>query len=76
MINDEDRAGLRAVLRLVDDAYRCLEDAYTEITIRQIQHAGFAIGAIGAAQSAVKFAGSMIRAATGDPPLKPKRVKT
>lgn len=72
MIND-DRAGLRAVLRLVEDAHRCLEDAYTEITLRKIQHAGFAIGAIGAAQSAVKFAGNMIRAATGDPP-KPKRV--
>jgi hypothetical protein len=73
MINDEDRAGLRAVLRLVDDAHTCLEHAYTEITLRKIQHAGFAIGAIGAAQSAVKFAGNMIRAATGDPP-KPKRV--
>lgn len=74
MITDEDRAGLRAVLRLVDDAYQCLEHAYSEITLRQIQHAGFAIGAIGAAQSAVKFAGNMIRVATGDPP-KPKRVK-
>jgi hypothetical protein len=74
MISDEDRAGWRAVLRLVDDACRCLEDAYSEINLRQIQHAGFAIGAIGAAQSAVKFAGNMIRAATGDPP-KPKRVK-
>lgn len=73
--DDDDRAGFRAVLRLVDDAHRCLEDAYAEITIRQIQHAGFAIGAIGAAQSAIKFAGNMIRAATGDPP-KPKKVKT
>jgi hypothetical protein len=73
-MNDEQKEGLRAVLRLVEDAYQCLEHAYTEITLRKIEHAGFAIGAIGAAQSAVKFAGNMIRAATGDPP-NPKRVK-
>lgn len=75
MLTSENKADLRVVLYLVDDAYSCLDHAYREIGIRQIPNVGFAIGAIGAAQGAVRFVSNILRAAVGDPPA-PKRVRS
>jgi hypothetical protein len=54
--------GLRAVLNLVRDSQRCLDDAHAELRLRKLGRFGWAVGAIGSARAAVKFAGSMIEA--------------
>lgn len=61
MDNDE-RNGLKAVLNLVRDAQTCLDQAVQELRLRNLGRYGWAMGAIGAARSAVKFAVAMITA--------------
>lgn len=68
-MTDERKTDFKAVARLVGVGHRCLGDALSEIQIRKIANAGFAIGAIGVAESSVRFACNMLRAAAGEPPL-------
>lgn len=69
-MDSNDRQGLQAVLNLVRDAQTCLDNAVQELRIRELGRFGWAMGSIGAARSAVKFAGSMIEAfmKPGEPP--------
>jgi hypothetical protein len=66
----ETRAGWIAVRNLVADAQRCLTDAITEVKIRRLHRTDglFALGAIGAARSAVRLAANACRHALGEPP--------
>ena len=56
----EHKQGLRAVLNLVKDSQTCLDSAIQELRIRDLGRFGWAMGSIGAARSAVKFAAHMI----------------
>jgi hypothetical protein len=56
----EHKQGLRAVVRLVKDAQVCLDNAIQELRLRELGRFGWAMGSIGAARSAVKFAVHMI----------------
>lgn len=59
-MDSNDRQGLQAVLNLVRDAQTCLDNAVQELRIRELGRFGWAMGSIGAARSAVKFAAHMI----------------
>ena len=63
---------LLAVLRLVEDAEKCLVAAHQELRLRKPTQAAFAVGAVGTAQASVRFVANMIRASIGilPPPKK------
>jgi hypothetical protein len=60
-VDREDKQGLLAVVALVKDAQVCLDNAIQELRIRKLGRFGWAMGSIGAARSAVKFASAMIQ---------------
>jgi hypothetical protein len=65
---DETKTGLRAVLRLVNDADTCLNNAIQEVKLRGLtrQHA-WIVGAVGTARQAVRFGAKMLECAIKDP---------
>lgn len=64
---DETKTALRAVLRLVDDADTCLNNAIQELKLRQLGYKfGWALGAIGTSRQAVRFAAKMLQCAIQD----------
>lgn len=65
-MTDEQKKDLLAVQRLIENAYEALEAAAAEVTLRKIDGASWAVGAIGAAQAAASFARRMVQAARGE----------
>lgn len=65
---DETKTCLRAVLRLVNDADACLNNAIQEVKLRGLgrQHA-WILGAVGTARQAVRFSAKMLECAIRDP---------
>lgn len=65
---DEVKTGLQAVLRLVNDADTCLNNAIQEVKLRGLgrQHA-WILGAVGTARQAVRFGARMLECAIKNP---------